>query len=60
MYAEAGVRELWTVVRKTQIVERWTGPGLATREECRESLATPLLPGCELEVAALLGARTAG
>lgn len=54
MYAEAGVKELWTVVSKSRLVERWTGPGLATREECRDTLATPLLPGFALDVARLL------
>jgi Uma2 family endonuclease len=53
MYAEAGVRELWTVIEKQRLVERWTGPDLATLEECREHLTTPLLPGFDLDVAAL-------
>jgi Uma2 family endonuclease len=57
MYAEAGVRELWTVIGKQRLVERWTGPGLATLEECRERLVTPLLPGFELNVATLFGGR---
>ena len=52
-YAKAGVQELWTVMRKQRMVERWTGPGLDTREECRERIATPLLPGFSLDVARL-------
>jgi Uma2 family endonuclease len=54
MYAEAGVREVWTVVPAWRIVERWTGPRLATREDCSERLRTPILPGFELDVVALL------
>jgi Uma2 family endonuclease len=50
LYAQAGVREFWTVLRKQRLVERWTGPGLDTREECRERLVTPLLPGFELDI----------
>ena len=56
IYAEAGVKELWTVVRKSKFVERWTGPGLATRDEWREKLVTPLLPGFALDVARLFEA----
>jgi len=54
MYAEAGVRELWTVVHRSRLIERWTGPGLAAREDHPEKLVTPMLPGFELDVAALL------
>ena len=54
VYADAGVREYWTVVPDLGFVERWTGDRLATREECRERLVTPLLPGFELGVTALL------
>jgi len=50
LYAQAGVREFWTVMRKQRFVERWTGPGLDTREECRERVETPLLPGFSLDV----------
>jgi len=57
MYAEAGVRELWTVIEKQRLVERWTGPGLATLEECRVRLVTPLLPGFEMDVEGLFAAR---
>jgi Uma2 family endonuclease len=53
-YAEAGVPEYWTVVHDLGFVERWTGKGLATREELRDRLVTPLLPGFELDVNALL------
>ena len=41
------------MIRKSKLVERWTGPGLATREEYREVLVTPLLPGFALDVAKL-------
>lgn len=54
VYADAGVREYWTVVPSLRFAERWTGPGLATREECRESLASLVLEGFALDVAALL------
>ena len=53
-YAEAGVREYWTVVPALGFVERWTGPALATREECRVALTTTLLPDLTLDVAAIL------
>jgi Uma2 family endonuclease len=54
IYAQAGVREYWTVLRDRQLVERWTGPGLDTREECRDRLTTPLLPGFELDVVSVV------
>ena len=54
VYAEAGVREYWTVVPRLGFVERWTGPGLATREELRDALVTPLLPGFRLDITGLL------
>jgi Uma2 family endonuclease len=54
VYAEAGVREYWTVVAQLGFVERWTGDRLATRQECRERLVTPLLPGFELDVTELM------
>ena len=53
LYAQAGVREFWTVMRKQRFVERWTGPGLDAREECRERVVTALLPGFSLDVARL-------
>jgi Uma2 family endonuclease len=52
--AEAGVKEYWTVVQDLGFVERWTGQGLGAREELRDTLVTPLLPGFELDVKALL------
>lgn len=52
LYAEAGVRELWTVCR-TGYVERWWGAGLVQVETVTEFLATPLLPGFKLDVPAL-------
>lgn len=52
IYAEAGVTELWTV-DPAGFVEQWTGPGLTHREICKAALATPLLPGFSLNVAAL-------
>jgi Uma2 family endonuclease len=54
VYAEAGVREYWTVVPALGFVERWTGERLAQRQELRDALVTPLLPGLQLDVAALL------
>jgi Uma2 family endonuclease len=54
VHAEAGVREYWTVVAQLGILERWTGPGLREREELRDALVTPLLPGFRLDVADLL------
>ena len=53
-YAEGGVGEYWTVLPRLGFVERWTGAGLSRREELRERLVTPLLPGFDLDVAALL------
>lgn len=47
IYAEAGVRELWTV-EPAGFVERWTGDGLSRSEAIRDVLRTPLLPGFEL------------
>ena len=55
-YAEAGVTEYWTVVKDLGFVERWTAPRLATREEVRDRLTTPLLPGLEVDVQALFQA----
>jgi Uma2 family endonuclease len=52
VYAEAGVEEYW-VVEAARYVERWTGPRLADREEVRDRLTSPLLPGFELDVGAL-------
>ena len=52
VYATSGVAEYW-VVDASGFVERWTGPGLAQREEIDGTLASPLLPELELEVASL-------
>jgi Uma2 family endonuclease len=52
IYAAAGVREYWTV-EPYGVVERWTGDGLATMEEIRDRLATPLLPGFDVDLADL-------
>ena len=53
VYAEAGVREMWTVVQAWPLVERWTGARLDQREELRETIVSPLLPGFSMTVAAL-------
>lgn len=52
IYAESGVQELW-VIEPSGVVERWHGNGLAEAEELTTTLATPLLPGFVLELAAL-------
>jgi len=54
IYAEAGVREYWTVVKRLGFVERWTGERLMERMEICDRLVTPLLPGFELDVRALM------
>lgn len=51
-YAEAGVRELWTV-EPTAAVERWSGAGLSQSELLIERLTSPLLPGFDLDLAEL-------
>jgi hypothetical protein len=48
------VREYW-VVEPAGVIERWTGPGLASAEDARERLETPLLPGFALDLAELFG-----
>ena len=53
IYAEAGVREYWTV--EDRAVHRWTGPGLEKCEVVTGMLTCPLLPGFELDVASLFG-----
>jgi Uma2 family endonuclease len=50
IYAEAGVRELWTV-EPAGFIERWSGDGLSQCEPIRDVLRSPLLPGFELVVA---------
>jgi Uma2 family endonuclease len=52
VYGEAGVAEYW-VVEPAGFVERWSGPGLGRDEIVRDRLATPLLAGFELDLAAL-------
>jgi Uma2 family endonuclease len=52
IYGEAGVQEYW-VIDPPQCVERWTGPQLIQREELRDRLVSPLLPGFELDIQAL-------
>jgi Uma2 family endonuclease len=47
IYAEAGVRELWTV-EPAGFIERWSGDGLSQCEPVRDVLRSPLLPGFEL------------
>ena len=55
VYAEAGVREMWTVLPSWQLVERWTGARLSVREEMLDRIESPLLPAFMLPVAALRG-----
>ncbi len=55
VYAQAEVREMWTVVPGGQFVERWTGSRLDAREELRDRIESPLLPGFSMSVAALRG-----
>ena len=52
VYATSGVRELW-LVEPSGSIERWSGQGLNEAEVLAERLTTPLLPGFELDVAAL-------
>lgn len=52
IYAEAGVRELWTVEPDGH-VERWTGERLSESELLVTELTTPLLPGFRLDLAQL-------
>jgi Uma2 family endonuclease len=53
-YAQAGVAEYWTVMKSERMVERWTGQNLATREELRDRLTTPMLPSLSVDIVALL------
>ena len=53
-YGEAGVAEYWAVIPELGFLERFHGPGLRLREELRDHLTTPLLPGFELNVKTLL------
>lgn len=52
IYAESGVRELWTV-EPAGFVERWSGDGLTSCETIRDRLRSPLLPGFELELSTI-------
>lgn len=54
LYAEAGVAEYW-IVDPAGMIERRSGPGLARREELDDRLKSDLLPGFDLDIAALLG-----
>jgi Uma2 family endonuclease len=49
VYAEAGVRELWTIATDGE-AERWCGERLSESELSRERLTSPLLPGFELDL----------
>jgi Uma2 family endonuclease len=49
VYAEAGVRELWTIEADGN-VERWGGARLSESEILRDQLVSPLLPGFVLEL----------
>ncbi|MCC6765614.1 MAG: Uma2 family endonuclease [Deltaproteobacteria bacterium] len=49
LYAAAGVQEYW-VVEPAGAVERWSGRGLARAAALRQRLATPLLPGFDLNL----------
>ncbi len=55
VYAEAGVRELWTV-EADAVVERWSGERLSESEILRETLVTPILAGFELDLSRLRSA----
>ena len=49
LYAEAGVRELWTV-DPLAVVERWTGAGLSRGEAVAGRVTSELLPDFSLEL----------
>ncbi len=53
LYARAGVRELWTVLPRRLLVERWTGADLDAMQQCCERLSSPLLDGFEIDIARL-------
>jgi hypothetical protein len=50
LYAEAGVREDWTVDLASAVVERRTGEGLAEVEACETHLESELLQGFALDL----------
>lgn len=52
IYGQAGVKELWTV-ETAGFIERWTGDGLASVVRADDVLATPLLPGLQLDVSSI-------
>lgn len=55
VYADAGVREMWTVLPEQGLVERWHGRGLSRREEVAGRLESALLPGFFVAVESLRG-----
>lgn len=49
LYGQAGVAEYW-VVEPSGLVERWSGDGLAAREEITGVLISSLLPGLSIDL----------
>ncbi len=49
IYATSGVREYW-LVEPAGVVERWSGDNLASVEEVRDRLTTPILSDFELDL----------
>ncbi len=54
VYAEAGVRELWTI-EPGHYVERWTGDGLRQMLKLEDQVASSLLPGFAADLQTLFG-----
>lgn len=52
VYAEAGVKELWTV-QPGYFVERWSGEHLSQVSKLEHTLASDLLPGFAMELTVL-------
>ncbi len=52
IYAEAGVRELWTA-EPAGFIERWSGDGLSRSETIQTVVRSPLLPGFELTLSTI-------